>query len=51
MTNLGIFAAAAYQTLLCLNAAQKHEEQISILAREAEHRTKNVLAIPWKRSW
>jgi HWE histidine kinase/GAF domain len=44
MTNLGIFAAAAYQTLLCLNAAQKHEEQISILAREAEHRTKNVLA-------
>jgi two-component sensor histidine kinase len=44
MTNLGIFAAAAYQTLLCLNTAQKHEEQITILAREAEHRTKNVLA-------
>jgi two-component sensor histidine kinase len=44
MTNLGTFAAAAYQTLLCLNAAQKHEEQISILAREAEHRAKNVLA-------
>jgi two-component sensor histidine kinase len=44
MTNLGTFAAAAYQTLLCLNAAKKHEEQISILAREAEHRTKNVLA-------
>jgi two-component sensor histidine kinase len=44
MTNVATFAAAAYQTLLCLNAAQKHEEQISILAREAEHRTKNVLA-------
>ena len=44
MTSLGSFAAAAYQTLLCLNAAQKKEEQISILAREAEHRTKNVLA-------
>jgi two-component sensor histidine kinase len=44
MTNLGTFAAAAYQTLLCLNAAQKSEELISILAREAEHRTKNVLA-------
>ena len=44
MTNLGTFAAAAYQTLLCLNAGQKSEEQISILAREAEHRTKNVLA-------
>ncbi len=44
MTDLGAFAAAAYQTLLCMNAAQKHEEQISILAREAEHRTKNVLA-------
>jgi two-component sensor histidine kinase len=44
MTNLGTFAAAAYQTLLCLNAAKKSEEQISILAREAEHRTKNVLA-------
>jgi HWE histidine kinase len=44
MTNLGTFAAAAYQTLLCLNAGQKREELISILAREAEHRTKNVLA-------
>lgn len=44
MTNLGTFAAAAYQTLLCLNAAQKREELVSILAREAEHRTKNVLA-------
>jgi two-component sensor histidine kinase len=44
MTNLGTFAAAAYQTLLCLNAGQKREELIAILAREAEHRTKNVLA-------
>jgi two-component sensor histidine kinase len=44
MTNLGTFAAAAYQTMLFLNAADKREEQISILAREAEHRTKNVLA-------
>jgi two-component sensor histidine kinase len=44
MTNLGTFAAAAYQTLLCLNAGEKREELISILAREAEHRTKNVLA-------
>jgi two-component sensor histidine kinase len=44
MTSLGTFAAAAHQTLLFLNAAQKSEEQISILAREAEHRTKNVLA-------
>lgn len=44
MNNLGKFAAAAYQTLLCLNAAKESEEQISILAREAEHRTKNVLA-------
>jgi two-component sensor histidine kinase len=44
MTSLGSFAAAAYQTLLHLNAAEKKEEQISILAREAEHRTKNVLA-------
>ena len=44
MTNLGTFAAAAYQTILFLNAADKREEQISILAREAEHRTKNVLA-------
>jgi two-component sensor histidine kinase len=44
MTNLGAFAAGAYQTLLALNAAQKREEQISVLAREAEHRAKNVLA-------
>jgi two-component sensor histidine kinase len=44
MTNPGTFAAAAYQTLLCLSAGQKREELISVLAREAEHRTKNVLA-------
>jgi two-component sensor histidine kinase len=44
MTSLGTFAAAAYQTLLVLTATEKREEQISILAREAEHRTKNVLA-------
>jgi two-component sensor histidine kinase len=44
MTNLGAFAGGAYQTVLALDAAQKREQQISILAREAEHRAKNVLA-------
>ena len=44
MNSLGTFAASAYQTLLYLEAAQKKEDQIATLAREAEHRAKNVLA-------
>jgi two-component sensor histidine kinase len=44
MTNLSTFASAAYQTLLWQSAAQEREKQITILAREAEHRTRNLLA-------
>ena len=44
MTNLAIFASSAYQTLLSRDAARRSEAQIAMLAREAEHRAKNVLA-------
>ena len=45
MTSLATFASVAYQTLLSRDAARHSEAQIAMLAREAEHRTKNVLAI------
>ena len=44
MTSLATFAAAAYQTLLSLNASRQMAAKIEILAREAEHRANNVLA-------
>jgi two-component sensor histidine kinase len=44
MTNLGTFAAAAYQAWLDIAERKRSEEHIANLAREAEHRAKNVLA-------
>lgn len=44
LTNLGTFASAAYQTYQSLNAMERSQAQITLLAREAEHRAKNVLA-------